>query len=393
MTARVAPWLRVALAMFGVGWGANQFAPMVLAYRQQDGLSESSVTLMFAMYAAGLIPALLVSARVSTIFGHRSVLRPMMVLSVLASLMLIAGKDHEWALFAGRFMAGVASGAVFAPGTAWVRELSASAPAGTGARRAAIALSSGFGGGPLVAGTLAQWGPHPQVLPYVAHLLVMAVVTPLVWRAPETADEHHLTLAPHGALHTIFSAPYAAVLVPVGPWVFGSAALGFVTVPSFVADKTAGIAIALSGFAAALGLGTGVAIQPRVRRMEAHRPGSALPLGMLLSTAGLLTGAATAATHQVALVAPAAALLGAAYGMVLTGGLMQVERLAHSDTQALLNAVFYAVTYVGFIFPFLAAILARRFGPVEVMLGGAAVTVLTALWAGGMERRYLRHSH
>ncbi len=27
------PWMRVALAMFVVGWGANQFSPLLLVYR------------------------------------------------------------------------------------------------------------------------------------------------------------------------------------------------------------------------------------------------------------------------------------------------------------------------------------------------------------------------
>ena len=61
MPVTVRSWTRVALAMFGIGWGANQFAPMLLVYRANQHLSEAAVTAMFGVYALGLIPALLVA--------------------------------------------------------------------------------------------------------------------------------------------------------------------------------------------------------------------------------------------------------------------------------------------------------------------------------------------
>src|SRR5699024_12425080 len=56
-------WLRVALAVFAVGWGANQFAPLLYLYRTAQGLSQSEVTAMFSVYVVGLLPALLVAGR------------------------------------------------------------------------------------------------------------------------------------------------------------------------------------------------------------------------------------------------------------------------------------------------------------------------------------------
>lgn len=58
-------WRRVGAAMFTVAFGANLFAPMLEVYREQDGLSESFVTGMLGIYAAGLVPALLVFGPVS----------------------------------------------------------------------------------------------------------------------------------------------------------------------------------------------------------------------------------------------------------------------------------------------------------------------------------------
>ncbi len=59
-------WGRVCLAMFAVGWGANQFSPMLLVYRDEIGLTASTRAALFGVYAAGLIPGLLWGGRAST---------------------------------------------------------------------------------------------------------------------------------------------------------------------------------------------------------------------------------------------------------------------------------------------------------------------------------------
>src|SRR3954454_22739756 len=182
-------WVPVAAAMFAIGWGANQFVSVLVAYREHSGLSVGTVDALVGAYAVGLIPALLVLGPVSDRSGRAPVLRIAAIVSLAATAVLMLGS--LWALYAGRLLAGLASGAAFAAGSAWVEELSATpwdpAPRpGGGARRAAMSLTAGFGLGPVVAGLLAQWAPDPLVTAYVPHLLVgLAVLVPL-WRSPET---------------------------------------------------------------------------------------------------------------------------------------------------------------------------------------------------------------
>ena len=63
----------------------------------------------------------------------------------------------------GRALAGLCSGVVFGAATAWVQEVSPDD--GMSARRSALALTAGFGLGPVVAAALAQWASDPLVLP------------------------------------------------------------------------------------------------------------------------------------------------------------------------------------------------------------------------------------
>lgn len=375
LTTRVPAWLRVAAALFAVGWGANQFAAMLLVYREEDGASSEAVTALFGAYAVGLIPALLIVAPISDRIGRRRVMRPVLVLSLIATVILLVGGDNLAVLLLGRLLAGIASGAAFAPGSAWVKELSADGPPGTGARRATLALSAGFGSGPLVAGIVGQWLPGPTVLPYVPHLVLMLVVIAIAWHAPEpfvprSKDEPRRRSE---VWEATTSRRFVLGIMLTAPWVFGAAATSFATIPTFADIGIAPIAVigALTG----LTLWTGVAVQPLGKKL--HDPRLIIVVGLVAAAAGLLAGLLLAASGTAWLVLPAAILLGMAYGLILVGGLTTVESLAHPDDLGTLNAVFYSLTYVGFAAPLLSTLALTVLSPESLMLVGILMIALT----------------
>ncbi|WP_019484249.1 MFS transporter [Arthrobacter sp. TB 23] len=370
-------WWRVALAMFAVGWGANQFAPLLLVY--QAYIPATEVAASFGAYALGLIPALLIAARLSDRYGRRRVMRPVLVLSVVASVVLLLGAHETWLLLAGRILAGVASGAAFGPGTAWIKELSADAAAGSGARRAAVSLSAGFAVGPLIAGILAQWLPYPQTLPYIVHILLMFVIAPLVWFATETVKAQPQTARVQTELRAAIMAPiFLRRVLPSAPWVFGAATTTVAVLPGLV--DVGQFNIAVSGASAGLTLGTGAFVQPLARRLEQRRAGITLHVGYGSLIAGLLLASVTAATREPFLLIPCAIMLGSAYGMLLIGGLAISEELAAPKDLATVTAVFFCLTYVGFAFPFIVAALSERTLPQWTLLGAATLALLA--WLG-----------
>lgn len=375
MITRLPAWLRVAAAMFAVGWGANQFAAMLLVYRQEDGFSSEAVTALFGAYAVGLIPALLIVGPISDRIGRRRVMRPVLVLSVIATVVLVVAGDHLWILLVGRLLAGVASGAAFAPGTAWIKEMSAGSPGGTGARRATLALSAGFGSGPLVAGIVAQWLPDPTVLPYVPHLALMVVVGVIAWGAPELSIARS-TGEPRRRREmwqAMRSRPFVLGIALTAPWVFGAASTSFATLPTFVEIDVAPIAV--TGSLAGLALWTGVAIQPLGRRLG--DPRLIITTGLAAAATGLAVGVLLAQTGAAWLLVPSTILLGVGYGLILVGGLTTVETLAHPDDLGTLNAVFYSLTYIGFAAPLLSTLALKALSPTELMVVGIAVIAAT----------------
>ena len=367
--------------MFAVGWGANQFASLLLAYRLHRGMSSGTADALFGVYALGLIPTLLVIGPVSDAHGRRTIVCGAGLLSGVASVALIAG-DHALALlYLGRLLAGVCSGAAFAAGTAWVKELSTAphdpgAGPQSGARRAAIALSLGFGLGPLVAGLLAQWAPDPLLVAYLPHLLVVAVALPLAVVVPETVT---LTAAASRTRRrrAVIPRRFMSVIAPTAPWVFAAPSVAFAALPVLVSQHLGSFQIGFAALMAALTLGVGVLIQPLARRLDRRGPGRGVRAGLIAVTAGLLVGAFAVQAGSWPLVLPAEALLGAGYGLCLVSGLLEVQAMATPVDLASLTAIFYALTYVGFATPLVISELQHVARAPVLLLALAGLAALT----------------
>jgi predicted MFS family arabinose efflux permease len=380
------PWHRVVLAMFAVAWGANQFSPLLVAYRDELRLSAQTLALLFALYAAGLIPGLLLGGAASDRHGRRPIVLPLVALSPVATALLIAFQHEPAGLGAARLLAGVCSGVVFGAATAWVRELSGAEPEGTAARRAAIALTAGFATGPLVAAVLAQWAPDPLRLPYVPHLVLGVAAALLLVPAPDGASAR----VPDGPLLRIprvsRSPRFLRTVAIVAPWVFGCAALSFAVLPG----ETGGATVLLAGVAGAITLGTGVAIQPLARRAEDRRPLAASAAGLFAAAVGLGVGVLALAGDSRALVLVAAPLLGIGYGCCLISGLRETERIADPSELGATVSVFYALSYLGFATPYVTDLLNGAFGDRGALAVLAAVAVgclAVSATAAGPRRR------
>ena len=367
--------------MFVIGFGANLFAPMLQVYRQFDGMSNSSVTFMFAVYAAGLVPALITFGPLSDRYGRRTILRPAMLLSAAGSIVLTFGVTGiETILFIGRWIAGFAVGMAMASGAAWIKQLSAlgkDAKPAAGPRRATIAVSAGFGGGPFVSGAVTQFLPYEHILPYLIHLGLVALVLPWMWTAPETQPRqpHQVVtkqpLVPKAALSGRFLWAVAAW----APWVFGTVSVAFATLPTQV---PAAWPMFFIGAISLVALGTGVAIQPAAAKFLERRTPQWLPLSVLglgSACAGMLVSAAAVHFQALWLAFGAAVFLGAAYGVMMVAGLSEVELLANKNDLGALIGVFYALTYIGFFVPFTLSLIAPVVGMIPCLLFGAVVCV------------------
>ncbi|MHA6621369.1 MFS transporter [Pseudonocardia sp. DLS-67] len=366
-------WWGAGAAVAAVGWGAQQFAPLLLMYRAELGVGAATVQAVFAMYVVGLVPGLLFGGPVSDRYGRRPVVLAALAASAVASgLLVIGGLGVGW-LFAGRLVAGFASGAGFSAGAAWVRELSDGGERGP--RRATVAMTAGFGLGPLVAGVLAQWAPARTVLPYLPHLLLTLAVLPLVRRTPEM----HTAGAAGGMLRIpeLSSRRFRTVVAPLAPWVFGVVAVGIAYLPGLVGPRLGGYALIFCTLVTLLGAAAGMAVVPVARRVA--RGGSRRLLATALANviAGLLVAAGAAAAADPLLVLVATVVLGAGYGCCQVCGLTEVQRIAAPGRLAGLTAAYQAISYLGLAAAVPLAALDHLVPPAVLLLGLAALAALT----------------
>jgi hypothetical protein len=401
------PWMAVAAVLMGAGWGSNQFPPMLLVYHHTLGLGAGSLEAMFAVYALGLIPGLLLAGALSDARGRRGPVLGAAATSLAGSLLLIAGARSPSLLYVARFVVGFGSGAAFSAGTAWLRELSLLAPGNAdsarAARRAAVAMTTGFTVGPLVSGLLAQWGPASQVLPYVPHVAFMlAAFVAAAALAPETITRRTRfsvgTGLPAGPSRRRFWQSAAVI----APWVFAAPAVAFAFLPGAVgADRLTG-GVVVTGAVTALTALAGVLIQPAARAIDALRwRWSTGMVGLLVCAAGLVLGAYAVKIGSLWLLAPCAVVLGCAYGLCLVTGLIEVGRLARPEAVGSLTAVYYALAYLGFATPFLLTLASplAAYRTLLLIIAALAVTAAAVVASAGpaasdaavTQRRYRAH--
>ncbi|MFW0786603.1 MFS transporter [Gordonia sp. CPCC 206044] len=390
-------WRPVSLAVFASAWGGNQFTPLLVMYRQNGGLSAVAVDSLLFTYVLGIVPALLIGGPLSDRFGRRPLMLPAPVFAALGSLLLASGPHSLTLLSVGRVASGVALGLSMAVGGSWITEISRreGTHAAVGARRAAMSLTAGFGVGAGLAGVLAQWGPWPEVTPYVVNIVVAGAA--LVWliTSPETRPrpEHPGRLVDDLKISGLGQRRFLFVVLPVAPWVFGACASAYAVIPALMAVKTSGAPIAFAALCCVLGLAAGFGIQSVGRRIDDPDGVRGVVLALVILAVGMALAAASAAALTIWLALVAAAVLGCGYGMAMISGLLEVQRIAGPDNLAGLTAVFYGATYLGFAVPAVLAWVSETYTGVTypmmfgVGVAAAAVCLVVVTIAHRLDRR------
>jgi len=181
---RAAFWL-LALVLGVTMLGTTLPTPLYVIYQGRWHFSAAMVTVTFAVYAATVLTTLLLAGRSSDQAGRRPVMAVALAASALSTVLFILAPGVG-VLIAARVVSGLSAGLMTGTATAALTEL---IPA-SGARRASLVATAanmgGLGLGPLVAGLLAQYAPHPTTLVFEVYLAVLAAAALLLLLVPET---------------------------------------------------------------------------------------------------------------------------------------------------------------------------------------------------------------
>src|ERR1700748_2113273 len=201
----VAFWVVAAAFCVNLAFSAVP-TPLYVIYQQRDHFSTVMITVVYAVYALGVIASLFLGGHVSDWVGRRRVLVPALAVNVLSAAAVIALPSLPGLIIA-RVVSGGSIGLTTGTATAYLAELHLGAGGSpTGRRPQVVATASNLGGigvGPLGAGLLAQFVPLPLVIPYLVFGGVLVVLAILIAFAPETAsrpDPRPASRAPRGGI-------------------------------------------------------------------------------------------------------------------------------------------------------------------------------------------------
>lgn len=345
-------WRRCLLAgaVFAVCMaGTTLPTPLYGLYQQKFGFDELTVTVVYAVYAFGVIGVLLLAGNASDAVGRRPVLLTGLACAAASAVCFLCATGLGW-LYAGRLLSGLSAGLFTGAATVYVMEL---AP-GRGASRATFVATAanmgGLGCGPLLAGVLAQYAPWPLYLPFAVHLALLAGSAAVLLRLPETVAERRplRTVRPDrpgvpAQVRAVFGP--AAIAAFVGFALFGV----FTSVsPAFLAQSLDVHNHAVSGLVVALAFFASTAGQLMVGRSGVRR---SLPLGCAGLLAGLASLAGALRWDLLALVVLSALVGGLGQGLAFRGALSAVAAASPPHRRAAVISTLFVVAYAGISVP------------------------------------------
>jgi MFS family permease len=347
VSRRVASWLLVfvfAVTMLGT----TLPTPLYVIYQAQWHLSAAIVTVIFAVYAAGVLAALLLAGRSSDQAGRKPVLAAALGASALSTVIFLLAPDVE-VLLAGRILSGLSAGLMTGTATAALSEL-IPAPASRRASLAATAANmGGLGLGPLIAGLLAQYASHPTALVFEAYLAMLAAAGLCLLFVPETVSPRQrptlrfaglgLPARGRGEFMAAGAAGFAA---------FSLLGLFAALAPTFLGGVLHERSHAVQGAVVFLLFAVGTLTQLGLSRFPSRQVMIA-GLGLFLGSLALIVTALAQAA--MALFLTGTVVAGMAVGAVFLGSLATASRLAPPGRRGQAISTYFVACYCGLIIP------------------------------------------
>ncbi|MGA2454841.1 MAG: MFS transporter [Solirubrobacteraceae bacterium] len=379
--------LPVAFAAVAAAIGVALFAsatpsPLYGVYQARWHFSTLVLTLVYGVYAIGVLSSLVLVGGLSDQTGRRPVLVGALLALLVSMGVFVAADSVAW-LFVARAIQGLATGALLGAAGAALIDLHPRGDTRQAALVNGFASTAGIGGGALVSSAMVRFLPAQRVIPFV---LVAMLIVALLWALrvlPEpVARTTRVRLRPQSP-----SVPAAtrgafllAALGVLASWSIGGLylALGPALAGALLhthSELAGGAAVA------ALSLPAGLAqLAGRGLSNRALTAGGALllALGMSLTAAALSGGSAL-------LFLLATAVAGVGFGLAFMGALRHLTSAIPDGRRGGVMSAFYVVAYLAISLPAVAAGLAAPgLGLVDTFqVFSLGVVVLALLVAAG----------
>jgi len=375
---RAAFWL-LAFVFAATMLGTTLPTPLYVIYQAQWHFPAAVLTLIFAVYAAGVLAALLLAGRSSDQAGRRPVLAVALAASALSTVVFILAPDVE-VLLAGRILSGLSAGLMTGTATAALTEL---VPASARRRASLVATATNMGGlglGTLIAGLFAQYAPHPTTLVFAVYLAVLAAAAVCLRFVPETVSPRRRPVLHFAGLG--LPEQGRAEFIAAGAAAFSAfCLLGLFSAlaPTFLGSVMHEHNHAVQGGVVFLLFAVGTLTQLLVSRFSSRRVVLA-GLGLFLVGLGLIVAALFQAA--VVLFLAGTVVAGVAVGAVFLGSLATANRLAPPGRRGQAVSTYFVACYCGLVIPVVGVGVAAQFaGDLPAVLALAILLAVLCIFA------------
>ena len=156
--------------------------PLYRLYQQEGGYGDFISTIVFAVYAVGILAALIFAGHLSDLVGRRPVLMAATAMSVLSAVAFCLS-DGVAGWLVARLLTGIGTGLMTATATAYLTDLNDRARPGQGNRVAEVTSTAcnlgGLAAGGMLSGVVATHLPEPLLTPYLVALVLLITSWPL----------------------------------------------------------------------------------------------------------------------------------------------------------------------------------------------------------------------
>jgi MFS family permease len=349
-------WL-LAFVFAAVMLGTTLPTPLYVIYQGRWHFSAAIVTVIFAVYATGVLAALLLAGRSSDQAGRKPVLAAALGASALSTVVFILA-PNVGVLLAGRILSGLSAGLITGTATAALTEL---IPAQASRRASLVATAANMGGlglGPLIAGLFAQYAPDPTTLVFEVYLVLLAAAGLCLLFIPETVSPRRRP-----------TLRFAGLGIPQrgrGEFIAAAAAafsaFSLLGLFSALAPTFLGVMHehnhAVQGAVVFLLFAVGTITQLAASRFPS-RPVVMTGLSLLLAALALIVAALAQA--GVALFLAGTVVAGVAVGAVFLGSLATASRLAPPGRRGHAISAYFVACYCGLVIPVVGVGVAAGF--------------------------------
>ena len=333
-------------------------APLYSIYQKRDGFSSLTLTVIFSVYAVGVVLSLFTAGHLSDSHGRRRPFAVSLLFCIASGAVFLLWPDLP-GLLVGRFIGGLGVGAVTATATAWLGELHAGARPDSSPRRAQVVSTAanlgGIGVGPLMAGVLAQWVADPLTVPYLVAIGAMLAGLVGVLISPETrppivprpAYRPQRMSVPADALGRYIAAAVGAAMAFAVFGLFTSLAPAFLAGPLHHPSHALAGATAFAVFAAA------VVSQSLLTRQTA-RTVTAGGIAVMIAGMAILVISVWLSTPSLTLFLLGGVITGAGAGALFKGVVTTIVDVSAQERRAEALAGMFLAGYVGLTVPVVA---------------------------------------